>query len=262
MVLLVLATGVRRAALAAVASLLILGVAGLIMGVPLDRLLRNAGIVWLMAGCMAGLLAWTRSLVLAVQTGVILALLITVGFYVVQGDPAPLWVDELAQMAASLQAEGHELQARFVLEQQQFAPLMTGVVVAAGWTYAIVLLLMGQGAYRLLPAAGAGFGDFRDLNLGRVLAIVLAVVAVGATISQSLWLVNLAIVMLLVFWLQGLALLHWLRSRDKLPPWLLVLAYVAIMMPVSAGIMIFGLGVMGYVDAWFDLRRRLAALPR
>lgn len=262
MVLLVLAGGVTRAALAAVASLVVLGIAGLIMGVPLDRMLGNAGKIWLLAGCMAGLLVWSRSLVLAVQTGVIIALLIVVGFYLVLQDPALLWVDELAKAAAILQADGFEFQARFVLEQQQFAPLMTGVVVAAGWIYATVLLLLGLGAYRLLPSAAAGFGEFRDLNLGRVLAIVLAVVAVGATLSQSLWLVNLAIMMLLVFWMQGLALLHWLRGENKLPVWMLVLAYVAIMMPVSAGIMIFGLGVMGYIDAWFDLRRRLAALPK
>jgi hypothetical protein len=262
MVLLVLALGVSRAALAAVASLVVLGAAGLIMGLPLDRLLKNAGTIWLLAGCMSGLLVWSRSLVLAVQTAVIVALLTTVGFYLVTQDPALLWVEELGQLAAGLQADGFEPQARFVLEQQQFAPLMTGVVAAAGWTYAVVLLLLGLGAYRLLPSAVAGPGDFSDLNLGRVLAIVLAVVAVAATFSQALWLVNLAIVMLLVFWLQGLALLHWLRSKDKLPVWLLVMAYVAIMMPVSAGIMIFGLGVMGYIDAWFDLRRRLAALPK
>lgn len=262
MVLLVLAHGASRAAMAALASLVVLGIAGLIMGVPLDRLLRNAGTIWLLAGCMAGLLVWSRSLVLAVQSGVIVALLVAVGFYVVVPDPALLWVNELAELAESLQADGFELQAQFVLEQQNFAPLMTGVVVGAGWTYAIVLLLLGLGAYRLLPSATAGLGEFRDLNLGRVLAIVLAVVAVAATFSQALWVVNLAIVMLLVFWLQGLALLHWLRSEDKLPVWLLVLAYVAIMMPVSAGIMIFGLGVIGYIDAWFNLRRRLAALPK
>lgn len=261
MVLLVLTRGLAKAILAAVISLLVLGILGQVAGDPTGRLLEDAITAWVLGGVMAGILAWTRSLVLAVQTGVILALLTTAGLYLVLPDPALVWIDVLTALAESFQEQGLDPQARFILEQQRYAALMTGVVVAAGWTYATVLLLMGQGAQRLLPSNVEQYGDFRDLNLGRVLAIVMAVVALGATLSQALWLVNLAIVMLLVFWLQGLALLHWLRSKDKLPAWLLVLAYVAIMMPVSAGIMIFGLGVLGYIDAWFNLRRRLAVLP-
>lgn len=262
MVLLVLARGLPKASIAAAIALAVLAITGLIMGLPPMQLVSNAGTIWLLAGFMAGLLSWSKSLVLAVQMTVILALVVTVGMYLALPDPALLWTEVLAEVAASFQEQGLELQARFILEQQRYAALMTGVVIAAGWTYSTVLMLIGLAAYRLLPPGTAGFGEFRDLNLGRVLAIVLAVAAVAATLSQAIWLVNLAIVMLLVFWLQGLAILHWLRSSGRLPVWLLVLTYVAIMLPVSAGIMIFGLGVMGYIDAWFNVRRRLAGLPK
>lgn len=262
MVLLVLARGLPKASIAAAIALAVLAITGLIMGLPPMQLVSNAGTIWLLAGFMAGLLSWSKSLVLAVQMTVILALVVTVGMYLALPDPALLWTEVLAEVAASFQEQGLELQARFILEQQRYAALMTGVVIAAGWTYSTVLMLTGLAAYRLMSPGAAGFGEFRDLNLGRVLAIVLAVAAVAATLSQAIWLVNLAIVMLLVFWLQGLAILHWLRSSGRLPVWLLVLAYVAIMLPVSAGIMIFGLGVMGYIDAWFNVRRRLAGLPK
>ena len=235
MVLLVMAKGVVRAGIYAALALAVLSLMGLLAQAPVLQLVGNAALVWLLALALAGLLTWTRSLVLAVQITVIVAIAITLGIFLVVTDPAAVWAKLLVDLAATFSEAGMDQQSSFILAQQPHAGLMTGVVVSAGWTFSVVLLLIGYGAYRLLPASNASYGDFHHLGMGRVLAIVLAVVALGATFSGALWLVNLAIVMLLVFWLQGLAILHWFKEAGRLPLLAFIAIYAALLMPVSAG---------------------------
>jgi hypothetical protein len=61
--------------------------------------------------------------------------------------------------------------------------------------------------------------------------------------------------MFAVFWLQGLAIAHWLRAEGRMPGFALVLVYV--LLPVLNFLVIVGLAVAGYVDAWFSYRRRV-----
>jgi hypothetical protein len=257
MVLLVLAHGAVRAGIYGLLAAAVLAAMGLLAQAPVMSLVGNAVIIWGLAVALAGLLAWTRSLALAVQMTVIVAIAVTLGIFLVVDDTAAVWADLLAQLAATFSEAGLDQQSRFILAQQPHAGLMTGVVVSAGWTFSVALLLIGYGAYRLVPTSNASYGDFQQLGMGRVLAIVLAVVALGATFSGALWLVNLAIVMLLVFWLQGLAMLHWFKGAGRLPLLAFIAIYAALLVPVSAGIMVFGLALLGYCDAWFDLRRKM-----
>ncbi len=257
MVLLVLAHGAVRGSIFGMAGLVVLALMGLLAQAPVMSLVGNAAMIWALAVLLAGLLAWTQSLVFAVQITVIAAIVITLGIFLVVADPAAVWADLLTQLAATFSQAGLDQQSQFILAQQPHAGLMTGVVVSAGWTFSVVLLLIGYGAYRLVPASNASYGDFRQLGMGRVLAIVLAAIALGATFSGALWLVNLAIVMLLVFWLQGLSMLHWFRGTGRLPLLAFVAAYAALMVPVTAGVMVFALALLGYCDAWFDLRRKM-----
>ena len=86
---------------------------------------------------------------------------------------------------------------------------------------------------------------------------MMAVSSVVALLTNAAWLQNIAFVLFAVFWLQGLAIVHWLHGRGILPAFAVVMVYV-LMLPLSA-VIVVGLAVLGYIDAWFGLRRRAPA---
>ena len=61
--------------------------------------------------------------------------------------------------------------------------------------------------------------------------------------------------MFAVFWFQGLAIAHWLYAEGRMPGFALALVYV--LLPVLNFLMIVGLAIAGYADAWFAFRQRL-----
>jgi hypothetical protein len=113
--------------------------------------------------------------------------------------------------------------------------------------------VLGYLLYRHLPGETADFGRFRDLNLGRVIAITMALASLVALLSDAIWVQNIAFVMFFVFWLQGLAIVHWLYGEGYLPVVGVVAVYV--LMPFLNVILLMGLAVVGYIDTWFRLRR-------
>jgi hypothetical protein len=53
--------------------------------------------------------------------------------------------------------------------------------------------------------------------------------------------------------------MHWLYEARKLPMFVLILIYILLVLPVLSQIVIPALAVVGYLDVWLALRRRMAA---
>jgi uncharacterized protein YybS (DUF2232 family) len=138
--------------------------------------------------------------------------------------------------------------------QAMLAAQMTMFIVTLLWTIYAATLVLGYKLFRQLPGETDRFGRFRDLNFGRVLALIMALCSVIALVAGAAWLQNIAFVMFAVFWLQGLAIVHWLHGAQILPGFAVAMVYVLVV-PLSA-VVIVGLAVLGYIDAWFNLRRR------
>jgi uncharacterized protein YybS (DUF2232 family) len=145
--------------------------------------------------------------------------------------------------------------ADILVEQRDIiAPQMTILVVLTTWSLYAMVLLLGYAVYRRLPGNTSDFGRFRDLNLGRVLALTMAVASVIAMLTGAIWLQNLAFVIFAMFWLQGLAIIHWLHAERRLP--LAVVIFVYVLIPFLNALLVMGLAVVGYIDAWFGFRTR------
>jgi uncharacterized protein YybS (DUF2232 family) len=69
------------------------------------------------------------------------------------------------------------------------------------------------------------------------------------------WIQNVAFVLFVVFWLQGLAIVHWMHAQQMLPVGAVAAIYV--LLPFLQVLLITGLGILGYMDAWFEFRRRM-----
>ncbi|MGB5258584.1 MAG: DUF2232 domain-containing protein, partial [Woeseiaceae bacterium] len=127
--------------------------------------------------------------------------------------------------------------------------------VLAFWMLYTVGLLLGYALYRRLPGETGEFGRFRDLNLGRVIAVVMALTSLLAFVVDAAWLQNLAFMLFVVFWIQGLSIVHWMHAQGTLPLAAVIAVYA--LLPFLQVLLMTALAVLGYTDAWFSFRRRM-----
>ncbi|HEX7718771.1 MAG TPA: DUF2232 domain-containing protein [Woeseiaceae bacterium] len=258
MSLLVLRQGAPQAALHGVIAVALLLVISLILGVPVSQVLANAAVIWVPVMLLAALLRSRRSLTLTLQVAALIALLVTLAFYLLLGDPATYWSDVLVNVAAAFRDMGLQQHADTLLAQREVvAAQMTTLVVLATWSLYVTVLLLGYAIFRMLVDKPAEFGRFCDLNFGKVLALTMAITSVLAVLTGSVWLQNLAFVAFALFWLQGLAIVHWLHAERGLPLLLVILVYA--LLPLLNALLIMALAILGYIDAWFEFRRRKVA---
>ena len=250
MVLLVLAQGIQRAVIEALAAASLLLVVSAIFGVSIMSIgLLMAG-TWLPVIVLALLLMRTRSLALTLQMTVIMAVVGLTGFYVAVSDPVAFWQPTLTAMTQFAEQSGLALDTELLS-----AEVMTLSATLAFWMLYVTGLLLGYALANGLPEQAGRFGWFRDLNFGRVIAFMMAVASLLALVVDGAWLQNIAFVLFVVFWVQGLAIVHWMQAQQILPLGAVVAVYV--LLPFLQVLLITGLGIWGYMDAWFDFRRRM-----
>lgn len=257
-VLIVLQHGVRKALIESVLAAALLALMGLIAGTSAVQMAMAALLTWLPAFVLAMALGRWRSLTLTMQASAIAALAALLGFYLVLGDPAEYWSNWLVNEAAPLFIEmGLGEQAATIVENKAIiAPQMTVLFVFTIWSLYAFGLLLGNALHQAALGREAVFGRFSDLNLGRVLAVILAVASVIAALSGAIWLRNIAFLVFAIFWIQGLSILHWLHSDRQFPAIFLVAVYALI--PLLTALPVISLAVVGYTDAWFGYRTRNA----
>jgi hypothetical protein len=250
MVLLVLAQGTRQAVIEALVAAAAVLIASMLFGTPVASVVALIASTWLPVLLLAVVLLSTRSLTLTVQVSVIVAVTTMIGFYVVVADPVAFWQPYLDLMAEVARQSGLQLN-----EELLNAEVMTVSAALAFWMLYVTGLLLGYALYRKLPAETSHYGWFRDLNFGRVIAFTMALVSLLAVVVGVTWLKNVAFVLFVTFWIQGLALLHFMRAEKLIPSGAVVAVYVLV--PLLQVLMITALAVVGYMDAWFGFRRRL-----
>lgn len=250
LVLLVLAQGTRLAVIEATAAAALLLAVSLVFGVSLVSIVTLMAGTWLPVLLLTLLLSSTRSLALTMQVTVILAVVAMVGFYLVVADPAAYWQPYLTTMAEIARENNLALNTELLN-----AEVMTVSATLAFWMLYVAGLLLGYGLYTKLPGKTGEFGRFRDMSFGRVIASIMAVVSLLALLLDVGWLQNVAFVMFVIFWMQGLAIVHWMHAQELLPLGAVVAIYI--LLPLLQVLLVTVLGVLGYMDAWFEFRRRM-----
>jgi len=229
-VLTVLARGLREGIAAALlASVLLIAAVAVMQDFQMS-------LVWYLALVQGGSLAavWllvsTRSLTLTAQALAVLMLVAVGVFYVQVEDVAGFWRPFLEQFAGNIsEAGGMAMDASAFVATAQV--LITGLAFGMTWVGTMLVILLGYALYALLPEREPVFGRFRELNLGRTLALATAVISVAATLTSSPWLVNSALALLVAFVMQGLALVPGLFVARPWPPALLLVLSVLAILP-------------------------------
>ena len=249
MVLLVLAQGPRIAVIEASVAAALLVVMSLLLGGSLGSVIGLTAGTWVPALLLAILLVTMRSLTLTLQVSVIVAVAALLLFQIAVPDPAAFWQPYLDAMVAVVRENGLELDTELLT-----AEVMTISAVLVFWMLFTGALLLGYGLYRRSPVETADYGRFRDLNFGRVIAFTMALVSLLAFVIGATWLQNVAFIVFVMFMMQGLAIVHWLRSEGMLPNVAVVAVYV--LLPFLQVLLVMVLALIGYTDAWFGFRRR------
>ncbi len=260
--MLALKLGPRVATLQAGGAAAFIAVASLLGGSSASVVVFVLALNWAPALLLAAILLMTRSLVLAMQVSLIIAVALMLAFYAVVGDPVALWLQALDLFIEVWREAGQDSQAAAVSEQKELIALYATPLFAVGaWVIQAGSLVIGYVLYRHLPDETADFGRFRDMNFGRVLAVSLAVISVAGTLLNVIWLLGVAFLLLAAFWLQGIAIGHWLHANKLMHVSGLVAMYVLTFLfaPYFAQYLVPALAVIGYVDAWFGFRRKIAA---
>lgn len=257
MVLLVLQLGVRLAVIEGLLAGGLLALVALLAGAAAIDVVLTVVLTLLPAVLLGLLLQVSRSLVLTMQVAAILAALAMLGFQLAVSDPVAFWQPMLTALTELAKSNQLYAQAEILESQPRLAAdMMSLAAVLTRWTVYTVYLLLGYRAFSLLTGQGEYYGRFRDLDFGRVIALTLVVASVIAWVLGLNWLQNVAVVLFAVFWLQGLAIIHWLHGEQLLPAFVVVTTYA--LMLILHIFLIIALAIFGYTDAWFGFRRRAA----
>lgn len=248
--------GVRSAVLKLAFAAALAVAAGMLAGIAPALIVSSAATVWLPALLLSVVLLATRSLTLTLQLSVIIAAAALLLFLVVIGDATEFWMTMLSAMVEVWRQTGQNELADLVQPQMAaIAEYATMAIVLASWLIQAVSLALGYALYRLMPGETADFGRFQALNFGRVIALTMAVASVLSMFVDAAWLKSLAFVMFAAFWLQGLAVVHWMHARGILQMFGIIATYALLL--VAGWIVMPALAVFGYTDAWFDFRRMM-----
>ena len=219
-------------------------------------------------GVIAGLMAWLPIVFFATvlaKTGswerTLQALLATtiagvLLFHLYQPDPALFWQATLEQLKPLLK-DAYKLSSAETDELiQSMAGWMTGVFSAAiAITVALALLLARHWQAMLYNPEGFG-KEFRALRIGKLFAIIMVACIVLAIATGSVIAIEILIIAVGIFMLQGIALAHALVHQLEMKPVWLIALYILLFILLAQ--MFVLLAACGIIDNFVDFRRKFA----
>ena len=229
----------------------------------LDTLSAGPLIIWASIVAVTYAYQHFRSLSLALQAltvgGVVLTVLLTILFPDMQAD----WLLYLKNLLAAIE-QGPSFQimmqnSNLSLEHAEqhlprIASLMTGMVVAVYLLTTSIAVSFGGWWNDLLDDTPAFHKEFVRFNLGRALAILVILFAVGAWTAKAAIFWQLTIVCLSMFFLQGLGLTHAVIGILSKP----LLGFITVygLLFIATPQMMLVLASAGVLDGLIDFRKR------
>jgi hypothetical protein len=213
-------------------------------------LLGTAAISWLVWLALGAVVARTGSLALGAQTVVLLALGAMLVLFLATGDPVSYWVKVLEDLYAQLPEQdfggGGDIEAQ--------ARLMSGALLAGALTGGLIALLLGS-AWASSIQNGNYAEQFAELRLGYVIGGLAALAGVAALLGWGPD--GLLLIFGAAFMFHGFAVLAWwARQRGWPGGWWVGLCILPILLLEFLVVEAALLAAIGFIDNWFDLRRR------
>ena len=199
------------------------------------------------------------SFTLTVQLLSIISILFLIYFFIVVGQPDIFWSEILINFSTILTDSGLREEALLIQNQMNLIiEQISSIIAVMIWSSYVFILAFGLNIYNSDENTPNSLDSFSDLNLGKFIAVFAALCSLSLFFVDIYWLKNLTYMLLLFFWMQGLAVIHWFRNKRTIPRFLLAIIYV--LLPVFNVLIVMLLAVVGYTDAWFNFRSRIKQL--
>jgi len=217
-----------------------------------------AALSWVPIWVLAVVLRQTRSQGTSLAAGGLIFAGAVVVVRLILGDPALWWTNVLEEFFSWFTFAGEW--GPFIA---RIAPVMTGIVAAGALLGLVVTLLLARWWHSVLDRPG-GFGEeFRDLRMPRYAGYAALVFTAVAWLADG-WLAHLAFewltILIVLFGLQGIALVHHVvKRRNASVAWLAGMYIALAIVPQPASEVVLGLALAGLSDTWVDFRRRFGA---
>lgn len=215
-------------------------------------------LLWVPVWALATTLRISRSLAYTATLALLFGVLLIAFHYMQFSDPATQWLKVLEPMLERFsQVQGLEAdQKKLVLIAM--SKWMTGMVAAGFFLQLMASLLLGRWWQSLLYNPGGFRDEFHQLRLPRPLALltiaVVALLSVGASFGRPL-LDYIAMLLIMAYLLQGLALAHGIRAKLEANHGWLVGMYILLIFGMQYVLLM--LATVGVFDAFVDFRARL-----
>ena len=231
---------------------------GLLVRVDVVSIAGFTMIIWLPVWILALLLRSSSSLAVATTVALLFGLLVILIYYVEFSDPVAEWRRILEPLLQSFnQGQTIEVgQQKLLLDV--LSHWMTGLMAAGFFLQLMVSLLLARWWQSSLYYPGGFRSEFHQLRLPRVLAIFTVAVTGFLLMDMGVgspMLDYLAMLLIIAYLLQGLALAHGIRAQLGANPGWLYAMYILLF--IAAPHMVITLAVAGIADAWLDLRSRI-----
>lgn len=221
------------------------------------------------SGFLAGLTTWLPMVVLASvlaltvswsKTLQLVLLIATAGvllFHLIHPDAEAYWKPVLEQLKPLLAQSYQFTDSQLDQNINMIAGWMTGTLAAALVMISVVSLIIARNWQALLYNPG-GFGkEFREIFLGKPLALAFMAIIAIAVLTKSVLATELIMVGVAVFMFQGLSLMHALvKKRGLNSGWLIGLYVMMFLLLVQ---MIVLLATLGIIDNFVNVRQKITS---
>lgn len=249
----------RRGASSAVSLMAILVAAlvilSIVLGQPASLGLLFGLIQWAPVLLLALLLRSTGSWQIVFQASLIVTAVVLLLVHASSADLPGYWLGMLENHVRPLLEQAGMDSQSIARDLPQMAQIMTGVLAVSIVLSTMLMLMLGRAMQASLYNPGGFADEFAELRFGLWPAgLAILLVAAAAMLRQAVVGEVLMVVMVLFFF-QGLAVMHGLSRKLKWPAGIMVMLYVMLVLFFTPFALM--LAVTGMVDAFVDMRKRI-----
>lgn len=205
--------------------------------------------IWLPVMVCSAVLRRTRSQGMVLLAAGVFAILFVVGMHLITGDAVAWWKNWL-EMALS-GVEGARLKG---FEQDDTLKLMNGLVAVVYCVSLMFTMLIARWWQAILYNPGGFREEFHALRLPRMVLPAVVVILVLAGAASKALLSDLFMVCIVMYFFQGLAIMHALVATQRFGWGGLIPVYAALVFVTQYVLM--GLALLGALDNLVDFRKR------
>jgi hypothetical protein len=209
---------------------------------------------WLPIVILAQVLRSTKSLVLMMLCGLVLALVAVALQLLIWPDLEADWLLVIEESIAQMKAhpDYQDVNVDFADNAKLLVHFMVLVLGSAMYSLFVGILLMARSMQARLADSDGFSTEFRAISFGKRIGLVaMILLAVSVWVNQA-WISSIALLLMTAFLFQGVAVVHTKVSRSKRPRLLGTLFYVLLFIFPQTVVVT---ALVGLLDNWLILRK-------